>query len=100
MKKSVNYVVNIKIINNVDLMEAECECAAGMGLTSFCKHVGAMMIGLMKLNKGEVSLTKQTCTEILQDFHKPRNINTSTPIIAHNIVSYLHICSLCSDINH
>lgn len=39
MKKSVSYKIDIVLKRNGDILESQCECAAGMGPNVHCKHV-------------------------------------------------------------
>jgi hypothetical protein len=69
MKKHVRYSVDIKIDNKGFILEAQCECAVGMGPEAHCKHVGTAMYGAVMFAKNKCIKTEETCTQRLQTFH-------------------------------
>jgi hypothetical protein len=70
MKKAVSYTIDIAVTGDGEIMEAQCECAAGMGPKGHCKHICATFYALFDFcNTGKVIL-QETCTEKLQTFHK------------------------------
>jgi len=72
MKKSVAYAVDIAANSFANILESQCECAAGMGPTAHCKHVLALFIGLCEFSVTRSLVTAETCTQQLQSFHKTK----------------------------
>lgn len=72
MKKGVAYIVDVHIRNDGLVVEAQCECAAGIGPCASCKHIVAMLFALHDFAvNGNVKL-QLTCTQKLQTFHKAK----------------------------
>ena len=67
------------------LHECECECAAGMGPTSHCKHTVAVLLALLDFTLHNVVLLELSCTDTLQTFHQPRRKRVGSPIKACNL---------------
>lgn len=70
MKKHVSYCIDIVIDNEGVIVECQCECAVGTGPNAHCKHIQCLFFGLVSFNQSHNLLTKQTCTQKLQTFHK------------------------------
>ena len=66
-------------------MLRECECAAGMGPTSHCKHTVAVLLALLDFTLHNVVLLELSCTDTLQTFHQPRRKRVGSPIKACNL---------------
>ena len=47
MRKNVTYKTDISIDENGVILECQCECGAGMGPSAHCKHVCAVIFGLI-----------------------------------------------------
>ncbi|XP_062598497.1 uncharacterized protein LOC134259918 [Saccostrea cucullata] len=77
MRKGVCYTIDIKLSNEGSVLEAQCECAAGMGPDTHCKHVAAVMYGAVMFAKNKFIKTEETCTQRLQTFHKSKRFKGS-----------------------
>lgn len=70
MKKSVTYTIDVSLCGSTgSIMEAQCECAAGMGPEGHCKHICALLHCLQQFTSTDEIITEETCTEKLQTFH-------------------------------
>ena len=79
MKKNVTYNVDVQVDNKGNIRQAQCECAAGMGPASHCKHVVAVLFCTVMFFQSGTLNTELTCTERLQTFHKAKKF-TGSPI--------------------
>ena len=70
MKKTVSYEIDVALDNAGDVIEAQCECAAGMGPHAHCKHVCTVLYGALMFQKKRTIKTEETCTQKLQTFHR------------------------------
>lgn len=70
MRKSVKYNVTIKFKKNI-IIEAQCECAAGLGPHAQCKHVIVLMLGLAEFSDTKFIKLQCSPTSVLQSFHQP-----------------------------
>jgi len=52
MKKSVTYNMHVCLEKCGTIDSCECECAAGMGPNAHCKHIRALLYGLVQLASG------------------------------------------------
>lgn len=52
MRRNVVYNITLKIQQN-NILEAQCECAAGMGPYGQCKHVLVLMYGLVDFSSNK-----------------------------------------------
>ena len=87
MKKKVSYSFKMKVSVGGELLNSDCECPAGKGPSSTCKHIACVALFLAEFKKdGNLSSTK-TCTEILQTFHKPKNTFKGPPPKAEDLKS-------------
>ena len=77
MKKGVCYKVDVKIEDGGSVIEAQCECAVGMGPDAHCKHVTTVMYGAVMFAKDKYIKTEETCTQRLQTFHKCKKFKGS-----------------------
>lgn len=84
MKKSVVYTVDVCISFDGQILEARCECGAGMGPNAHCKHVAAVIYGAHVFSSKGSVLVENTCTEKLQSFHKVKKY-TDSPAKAKDI---------------
>ena len=62
MRKSVSYLVDLKLDPNGVLLEAQCECGAGQGPSAQCKHVSTVAYSLTRFCKDGSTLTELTCS--------------------------------------
>jgi len=72
MRKTVSYNVDILTHTDANIIECQCECAAGMGPKANCKHVRAVLCGLCDFSSSKTLKTESTCTQKLQTFHKAK----------------------------
>jgi len=77
MKVHIVYVVDILIDCQGIVLNSQCECGANMGPNAHCKHVCAVLYGLVKFVDSHVFTTFQTCTQQLQTFHQTQKHNSS-----------------------
>lgn len=77
MKKSVVYLVDIRVSRGGEILESQCECGAGMGPTAHCKHVCTLLYACYVFSlTGSVNV-ESTCTEKLQSFHQVKKYTGS-----------------------
>ena len=69
MKKHTSHKVGIIILDEI-IDEAQCECGAGQGPSAHCKHVGAMLFGMIYFSQTKQLIIEQTCTQTLQAFNR------------------------------
>lgn len=72
MKKTVSYTVDLILGASGVIEETQCECGVGQGPSAHCKHVGTVLFGLSAFKLTGNLCTEQTCTQILQTFHKSK----------------------------
>ncbi|XP_063436783.1 uncharacterized protein LOC134718219 [Mytilus trossulus] len=84
MKRKITYKVDVCINKELTIMEAKCECAAGMGPTAHCKHVCAVLFGMTQFSCFKELRTEETCTQRLQTFHQCKPFSGS-PIKAQKL---------------
>ena len=77
MKVHVVYLIDISIDSQGIILNSQCECGAGMGPNAHCKHVCAVLYGLVKFVDSHTFTTFQTCTQQLQTFHQAQRHNSS-----------------------
>lgn len=69
-KKAVLYTVDIKIDKeDGEILQAQCECGAGMGPGAHCKHVTATLYGLSQFQSSGKLNVPESSTSKLQSFH-------------------------------
>ena len=83
--KDVTYSLKMILAESGDILNAHCECGAGRGPSSTCKHVVAIGIMLVNFIKTGELKVKLTCTEQLQTFKRPSTINKSSPLEAEKL---------------
>ena len=76
MKRSVTYNLDISFTDGT-VHEAQCECAAGMGPQAHCKHICALLYGMVEFTETGTIRVEETCTEKLQTFHKAKKLKGS-----------------------
>jgi len=84
MKSKVTYLVDVCIDKDAVVKECQCECGAGMGPHAHCKHVAAVLYGLVKFSESGEFTTTQSCTQQLQTFHHTKK-HTGSPVKAQNL---------------
>jgi hypothetical protein len=84
MKLHLSYIVDISVDDNAVVQSCQCECAAGMGPQAHCKHICAVLFGLMKFRENGEFVTQQTCTQQLQTFHQAKK-HTGSPVKVHEL---------------
>ena len=57
----------------------ECECAAGIRPNAHCRHIRALLYGLVQLASGNSLYLELTCTDSLQTFHHPKQRHYGSP---------------------
>jgi uncharacterized Zn finger protein len=83
MKKQVTYNVKMTLCKATGgVGNSHCECPAGKGPHSTCKHIVCVLIVLVEFAaKGDLSVVK-SCTEQLQTFKKPGKLYSGAPVPA------------------
>jgi len=84
MKKQTSYKVDVSLDEHGIVSEAQCECGAGQGPTAHCKHVTTVLYALFRLRVDGTVLTEQTCTQVLQTFHRTKPY-TGSPMTSADI---------------
>lgn len=64
MKKTVTYKVDASLTEDGVISETQCECAAGQGPATHCKHVTTVLFALVEFCKDGELLTDLTCTQV------------------------------------
>lgn len=77
MKKSISYKVDVCV--NIDwcIVQCQCECSAGTGQYTLCKHVSTMLFGLQMCSECGDIVTEETWTQNLQTFHHTKRYKGS-----------------------
>lgn len=75
MRKTTTYNTDVVMNSAGTIMETQCDCAVGMGPGAHCKHVRVVMHALC-LQKDGIQ-TRETCTQVLQTFHKTKTFKGS-----------------------
>jgi len=57
-----------------DVLNSDCECPAGKGPHSTCKHIATLLLMLEKFHSCGSLLCQKSCTDVLQTFHQPREL--------------------------
>jgi hypothetical protein len=68
-----------------DIENAHCECPAGEGPTSSCKHVVASLLVLAQFAATGSLAVLKSCTEQLQTFKRPTKIHQGRPVRAEEL---------------
>ncbi len=75
MKSKVMY--SIRMVTSCPdgtIVFSSCECPAGAGPHSTCKHVVAALLVVSYLKVNGTLLVRQSCTETIQSFHRPARL--------------------------
>lgn len=83
----MKYNIKVVIYQDGDIKNSQCDCPAGDGPNSTCKHVTAALMVLSKFSTSGVLDIAKSCTERLQGFQKPTKIHQGSPCRSHNINS-------------
>ncbi|XP_046328487.2 uncharacterized protein LOC124112432 [Haliotis rufescens] len=87
MKNKVTYNYKLKVEKTGEPVNSHCECPAGKGPHSTCKHIAAVLLMLEHfISTGSVQVGK-SCTENLQLFHKPKKSYKGSPVTAAELPS-------------
>lgn len=72
MRKKVSYCFKIRIKDNGEIVNTDCECAAGKGPHGTCKHTACVLLMITAAKQsGQISIDR-SCTSSLQTFHHPQ----------------------------
>lgn len=82
--RKTSYEVNI-YIDNDSVKECECECPVGSYPTAHCKHVTVVLLGLEEFSLKKEIKVKETCTDVLQKFHRPKGKFKGSPVKAEDL---------------
>ncbi|CAM1154303.1 Uncharacterised protein r2_g4267 [Pycnogonum litorale] len=82
MKKKVTYNFKLKLSQNGEIMNSHCECPGGKGPHGTCKHIAAVVMVIMKFKVEGILQVPGSCTDVIQQFHKPKKLHTSSPMKA------------------
>ncbi|XP_069678760.1 uncharacterized protein [Periplaneta americana] len=84
--KNKKYEVKLVLNKSSIISGADCECVAGAGPKASCKHIAALCYALEHFSKSGEIKCSQTCTQVLQTFHRPANKKrTQSPIKAKDL---------------
>ena len=81
MCKRLTYEIDISLDKNGVILECQCDCGAGMGPSAHCKHVCAVIFGLMDFSANKCLNVRASCTSKLQTFHHTKQF-TGSPLKA------------------
>lgn len=79
MRKKVSYCVDLKIEDD-SITETQCDCAVGAWPSAHCKHVMVVILALLDFAKKKECMTYDTCTSVIQNFHKPKKRHAASPL--------------------
>lgn len=80
MTKYLRYITDIVVEPPSTVDMCKCECPAGEGPTAHCKHVVALLLGVVQMAEEKKIILQPTCTQQLQSFHRPRKAYFGTPL--------------------
>lgn len=83
--KQVNYWVKLILSDSGTMMNSSCECPAGAGPYSTCKHIAAAMFVLVEFSETGYLRVDKACTEELQQFHRPKKGHKGSPVKASDL---------------
>lgn len=83
--KKVVYIVNVRISKENLIVGAECECKSKSGPTAYCKHIIVIFRAIQDFLQTQSIITSETCTQVLQSFHRPSKKYELSPVKARNI---------------
>ncbi|XP_021369785.1 uncharacterized protein LOC110460902 [Mizuhopecten yessoensis] len=79
-----NYKIKLEKISG-DPVNTHCECPAGKGPHGTCKHDAAVLLMIEHFTDSGTMKVQKSCTENLQNFHKPKFLYDGKPIATENI---------------
>lgn len=82
MRRTTCYHCYAGVDVNGEVLETECECAAGMGPNAHCKHIQAVLLAIIDFTGCKQPKLELSCTDVLQSFHRPRRPHTGSPVKA------------------
>ena len=85
MYKGVAYNIKLLVDNTGEPLQAHCECPAGRGPTSTCKHIVAVLLCLVKFSKEDILQVQLSCTEQPQTFKRPARSHQGPPVPAEKL---------------
>lgn len=85
MKKHVSYIVTLKYEEH-NILETQCKCAAGIGPFAKCKHILALLHGIVDFSQRKMLKIHLHCKENLQKCHRPMKFYTGEPVEAKHLV--------------
>lgn len=83
--KKVAYLVDIKLSQDGDIEECNCDCAAGSGVQASCKHVSVLLCGVLEMVHKKSIKLHQSSTQKLMTFNRPNKVFYNSPIAAQNL---------------
>ncbi|XP_046354064.2 uncharacterized protein LOC124133648 [Haliotis rufescens] len=87
LKDDVTYNYKLKVEKTGEPVNSHCECPAGKGSHSTCKHIAAVLLMFEHfISTGSVQVGK-SCTENLQLFHMPKQSYKGSPVTAAELSS-------------
>ena len=66
-------------------LQSTCDCPAGAGPTGTCKHIVGVLLAIVKFADDGILEVKQSCTEQLQTFKKPKKSHQGSPVRAEDL---------------
>lgn len=87
VSKRVKYNISANLLDDGFIEGTHCECRAGEGGFSRCKHVMLMLIGLSVFAATKKCILRKTCTQELQTFHRPKTSYSVSPVKASTSVN-------------
>lgn len=82
MKKHLQYEVDICMSNEGEMMGSSCECPVGFSEEAHCKHVIVLLLAIIDMYNKKEMIIEETCTQILQTFHRPSKKFNGSPMKA------------------
>lgn len=84
--KKTSYIVKVILHPaTAEVLNSVCECPCGCGPNATCKHITSVLLLLVKfVSTGELSVSR-SCTDTLQQFHRPKKPHAGQPVIAEKL---------------
>ena len=76
-RKGTRYYIDVSLDDNGIIQECQCDCTSGQGPGAHCKHVQTGLWALSQWTKTGRIITEETCTQVLQTFHKAKKMTGS-----------------------
>ena len=93
MRKDRVYHLKLILNQSCDVVYASCGCAAGMGPSGSCKHIGALCYAFSDFCKHGSMPEFLSCTDKLQSWNKPRSRKV-------DIIPVEELCARRSELNN